>query len=172
MYCKTITYTDYDGNKHTEDYYFNISKAELLEMEMERDGGMIEYLNTIVEAENPKEVINVFKEFIRRSIGKKSVDGKRFMKNQEITDNFMASEAYSELFMELITNAEESANFINRIIPQDLAAEAATKMAKDSEVQTPPPVQTIPTALTVTPNFQPPMQAPMPGMMSNPQPDA
>lgn len=172
MYCKTITFTDYDGNKHTEDYYFNLSKAELLEMEMERDGGMVEYLNTIVEAENPKEVINVFKELIRRSIGKKSSDGKRFMKNQEITDNFMASEAYSELFMELITNAEESANFVNRIMPQDLAAEAAAKMAKDTVTQAPPPVQTIPTAPTVTPNFQPPMQAPMPGMMSNPQPNA
>lgn len=174
MYCKTITYTDYNGNKITEDFYFNLSKAELFEMEMERDGGMVEYLNTIVEANSPREVIDVFKEMIRRSIGKKSADGKHFMKSPEIAAEFMASEAYSELFIELITNAEESANFVNRIMPQDLVNQAAAERAKKEVTQTPSPAADIPAQTPVVAPFQPapPMQAPMPPVMSNPQPNA
>lgn len=131
MYKKTITYTDYNGDQKTEDFYFNVTKAELMEMEMEKDGGMAEYLTTLVESTNPKEIIAVIKDLIRRSIGKKSEDGRRFIKNQEIVDDFMQTEAYSELFMEFASDAEEAARFVNGIVPNEVAAAAKKKSEED-----------------------------------------
>lgn len=134
MYKKTITFPNYNGEEVTESFYFNLTKAELLEMEMEQPGGMMEYLNTLIESKDANEILKIFKNLIRRSVGKKSADGRRFVKNEEITNDFMQTEAYSQLFMELATDAEEGARFINGIIPQDVAKEVAKEKAKDSAI--------------------------------------
>ena len=118
MLKKTITYTDYDGNERTEDYYFNLKKSEVMEMEMGTTGGMRKMLEKIVAEQDSKRIIETFKDIILRAYGEKSPDGKRFIKSQELADAFSQTEAYSELFMELATNAEAAAVFINGIIPQ------------------------------------------------------
>jgi hypothetical protein len=117
MLKKTIAYVDYDGNNRTEDFYFNLSKAETTEMEMSIDGGLANSLRKIVQEKDAKRIIESFKDLILRSYGEKSPDGKRFIKNQEMRDAFSQTEAYSELFMELATNADAAANFVNGIIP-------------------------------------------------------
>lgn len=117
MLKKTITYEDYDGNQRTEDFYFNLSKAEVAEMEMSAEGGLTKTLESIVAAQDGKRIIETFKDLILKSYGQKSVDGKRFIKTQELREAFVQSEAYSELFMELATNADASAAFVNGIIP-------------------------------------------------------
>jgi hypothetical protein len=117
MLKKTISYVDFDGNKRTEDFYFNLTKAEVTEMEMSTEGGLGKMLEKIVAAQDTKKIIETFKDLILRAYGEKSNDGKRFIKSQELKDAFSQTEAYSELFMELATNAESSSAFVNAIVP-------------------------------------------------------
>ena len=129
MLKKTISYVDFDGNKRTEDFYFNLTKAEVSEMELSTEGGLTKMLQKIVDTKDSKRIIEVFKDLILKSYGEKSPDGKRFMKTKEITEAFSQTEAYSELFMELAMNADSSAAFVNGIIPQ-----SATKV-EDKEIK-------------------------------------
>ena len=127
MIKKTITYTDYDGNNRTEDFYFNLSKPELMEMDFSATGGMEKMIKRIVDAQDTKRIIEVFKDIILKSYGEKSADGKRFIKSKELSEGFSQTEAYSELFMELATNDKAAADFINGVIPKSLAAEIEAK---------------------------------------------
>ena len=122
MLKKTIKYTDYDGNEREEDFYFNLSKAEVTEMELSKEGGMSEYIKKISAAQNAPELIKLFKDIITKSYGEKSLDGKRFIKNKELTEAFTQTEAYSELFVELASNADEAVKFINGIMPKNMNA--------------------------------------------------
>ena len=119
MLKKTITYVDFDGNERTEDFYFNLTKAEVTEMEMSIEGGLTKTLQKIVAAQNPPELIKIFKEVILKAYGEKSPDGRRFVKTQELKDGFACTQAYSELFVELATNADAAAAFMNGIAPTD-----------------------------------------------------
>ena len=127
MLKKTITYTDYNGVERTEDKYFNLSKAEIMEMEMSTAGGFAEMVQGIVKAQDAPAIMKIFKDIILKSYGEKSPDGKRFIKSKELSDEFSQTEAYSDLFMELCINAEASAAFINGIIPADVAEKAAAE---------------------------------------------
>ncbi len=117
MLKKTITYVDYDGNERTEDFYFNLSKAEIAEMELSAEGGLTKLIERIVAAQDGKKIVEIFKDLILRAYGEKSPDGKRFIKSPELRDAFAQTEAYSELFMELATNADASTAFVNGIVP-------------------------------------------------------
>lgn len=117
MIKKTLTYTDYDGVERTEDYYFNLTEAELVEMELSIDGGMQKKIEKIMNSKDMKQIIEVFKDLILRSYGEKSDDGKRFIKNKEITEAFTQTEAYSMLFMKLATDEKEASDFVNGILP-------------------------------------------------------
>ena len=121
MLKRSITYTDYNGGTRTEDFYFNLTQAEVTEMEMSVDGGLVEMINRIVAAQDGKQIIATFKDIILRAYGEKSPDGKRFIKNQELRDAFAQTEAYSILFMELATNADAAAAFVNGIVPAQAA---------------------------------------------------
>lgn len=117
MLKKTVTYTDYNGVERTEDFYFNLSKAEAAEMELSVDGGLSRMLENIVKAKDNKQIINIFKEIILKSYGEKSQDGKRFIKSKEISEAFSQTEAYSEIFMELALNEKAATEFINGVLP-------------------------------------------------------
>ena len=118
MFKKTITYTDYNGNERTEDFYFNLTKAEIAEMELSVNGGLTEYINRITNAQDTKQLVTLFKDLILKSYGVKSLDGKRFMKNDELREEFSQTEAYSELFMELASDADAATKFVNGIVPK------------------------------------------------------
>ena len=124
MLKKTITYTDYNGVERTEDFYFNLSKAEIIEMELGVSGGYAEMLKSIVNANDAPTLIKIFKDLVLRAYGEKSADGKRFVKSDAISEAFSQTEAYSILFMELATNADEAAKFVNGIVPSDLSQKA------------------------------------------------
>lgn len=120
MIKKTINYTDYNGVERTEDFYFNLNEAELTEMEMGTEGGYSEMVSRIVAAQDTPAIIKIFKEFITKSYGVKSPDGRRFVKTAELSEEFSQTAAYSKLFMELATNAEEAAAFLNGIVPDKI----------------------------------------------------
>ena len=117
MLKKTITYTDYNGVERTEDFYFNLTKAELMEMEIGTTGGMADMIKRIIDAKDAPAIIKTFKELVLKAYGEKSADGKRFVKSEEISNGFAQTEAYSQLFMELATDADAAAAFVNGIIP-------------------------------------------------------
>lgn len=129
MYTKPIKYTDYNGMERTEEYCFNLSKAELMEMEMSVDGGLAEMIKKISDTQDVPKIIKVFKELILKAYGEKSPDGKRFIKSEELSTAFSQTEAYSELFMELATNAEKAAEFVNNIIPGEMREQAKAAIA-------------------------------------------
>lgn len=129
MIKKTITYTDYNGIERTEDFYFNLSKAEIMEMEMSTTGGLAEMITRIVSAQDTPAIIKIFKELVLKAYGEKSADGKRFIKSDEIATSFSQTEAYSQLFMELATDAEAASAFVNGIVPSDVADKAKPSIA-------------------------------------------
>jgi hypothetical protein len=118
MLVKKVKYTDYKGNQREEELYFNLSKAEVAEMELSHQGGLSEKINRIVATQDSKEIIELFKDLIVKSYGVVSDDGRRFIKNDQLREEFVQTEAYSELFMELASDADEAAKFVNGIIPQ------------------------------------------------------
>jgi len=136
---KTITYKDFDGDEVSEDHFFHLSKAELIELEMSHQGGLSAALQKIVAAEDGASIIREFKKIILMSYGKRSEDGKRFVKTQALRDEFESTEAYSALFVELVTDTDSAIEFVNGVIPQNMAEEAAKVVNTDLKViETPP----------------------------------
>lgn len=136
MYKKTVTYTDYNGNKRTEDFFFNLNKAELAEMELSSAGGMQKKIQDLIDSQDNAQIIKLFKDMIIKSYGVKSEDGRRFIKNAQVTEEFTQTEAFSELFMSLASNEDEAAKFIQGILPADLATnEAVTQARQELENQ-------------------------------------
>ena len=129
MYNKTVTYKDYKGNTRTEDFYFNLNKAELVELELSTNGGLTVMMDRIIAAQDNATLFKIFKDLVSKSYGVLSDDGRKFIKNQEVLDDFMQTEAYSIIFSELATNAEAAAEFFNNVIPQNLAKELAEEEA-------------------------------------------
>lgn len=135
MLKKTITYTDYNGVERTEDFYFNITKAELADLQMSEKDGFDQKLKNIIEAKDNKSIYETFKYFINVSYGEKSLDGKRFMKKDPVTGAplyiaFSETEAYSNLFIELVQSDENMAAFINAIMPKDIAEQLESQGVK------------------------------------------
>lgn len=120
MLKKTITYEDYNGVTRTEDFYFNLSKAEVTEMELSVNGGFSTMVEDIVKSNDGARIMELFKEIVLKSYGEKSADGKRFIKSKELSEAFSQTEAYSEIFMELATNDKAAADFVNGIMPANL----------------------------------------------------
>jgi hypothetical protein len=117
MIKETVTYTNFDGKEVTEDFYFNLTEAELVEMEYSVAGGYDKWIQKIIAADDNATLISLLKDMLLKAYGEKSLDGKRFIKNQEIRDSFAASEAYSKLFIKLSTDTEAASRFANGILP-------------------------------------------------------
>lgn len=124
MLKKVITYTDYDGNERTETFYFNLTKAEITEMELSLAGGLVKTIEKIVEERDGSKIIALFKDVILRSYGEKSPDGRRFIKSPQLSTEFSQTEAFSEMFIEMATNTEVATAFINGIAP-DMKTDSA-----------------------------------------------
>lgn len=131
MHKETITYVDFNGTERTEDHYFNLSKTEIMELEVSMPGGLAEYLMGIVNAKNVPEIMASFKKIILSAYGIKAADGRRLEKGEEISKAFTESPAYDVLFQRLFLSGDVNAasDFINAIIPQikDDAAQSAAE---------------------------------------------
>ena len=137
MYKNTRTYTDFNGNERTEDFYFNLTEAEIVEMDLTTEGGLEAMINKIMAEQDRAKLIMMFKDLIRRSYGVKSLDGKRLIKNDEVFDEFSQTTAYSDFFMELATDAKIASDFVNGIIPANRRAAAKPAIADINKTSIP-----------------------------------
>lgn len=133
MLKKTIEFEDYYGNPRKEDFYFNLSEAEVTEMAVSTPGGIEEMLKRIISAQDGATIMKTFKDIILKSYGEKSLDGRRFIKSKELSEAFSQTEAYNKLFIEMVTDDVAAANFIKGILPkgQQVSEEAVQKMTSD-----------------------------------------
>ena len=121
MLKKTIEYTDCNDVERKEDFYFNLTEAELTEMEYSVNGGFSEMMNKIIATQDVPTIVKIFKDLLLKAYGEKSPDGRRFIKSKELSTEFSQTEAYSKLFMELATDADKAAEFVNGIIPKSIS---------------------------------------------------
>lgn len=132
MIKETITYIDYNGTERTEDFYFHLTEAELMKMELGTKGGYAEMVQRIVQAQDQPAIIAVFEELIHHSYGVKTLDGKGFLKRAADLEAFISTEAYSKLFMKLATDADAAAKFINGVVPAHMAQNAQPVMVPNA----------------------------------------
>lgn len=125
MLKKTITYKDLDGNEVTDDFYFHIAKSELVKLQVSAGEGFRDYLMNIVKSGDGAKIIEEFEKILRLAYGVRSVDGRSFLKPAGAFETFQGTDAYDQLFMQLVTDAKASAEFVNGIVPAELAEEAA-----------------------------------------------
>jgi len=115
-----MTYKDFNDEERNEDFYFNLTKAEITEMELSTEGGLGATIERITKAKDTPAIIKIFKELILKSYGVKSPDGKRFIKSPELSEEFAQTNAYSDLFVALASDSKEAAAFVNGIMPADV----------------------------------------------------
>lgn len=130
MLKKTIKYTDFNGDEQERDFYFNLSKAELTEMQIAQRGGMEKYLQNVIEQQDPRKLLDVLKSFIEAAYGVRSEDGTSFIKSQDHWLRFKGSGAYDVLFMEMVGSETFMVEFVRGIIPADLREDAAQQVAQ------------------------------------------
>lgn len=129
MFKETVTYTDYNGVERTEDFYFNLTEAELTEMKYSVNGGLDAYAEKIMQSRDEREIVKIFKELLLKAYGEKSLDGRRFIKSDALREDFSQTEAFSKLFMKYATDEEAAAAFYNGIIPAGMRENAQKKIA-------------------------------------------
>lgn len=134
MIKKTINYENFDGEEVSEEAHFHLTKAELLELEYEEETPFTDYLKQMQNSTTPKTVLHVLKRLIEASYGQRSEDGRRFIKNEELTSAFVSSDAYSELLFGLLNDPKEATNFFESIMPAKLLAQAKAEMEKNPDL--------------------------------------
>lgn len=140
MLKKLIKYKDYNGTERQENFYFNLNKTELMEMETEVTGGMRQLLEDMMEKQDIPKIMKAFKTIILKAYGEKSPDGRRFFKSEELSTAFTQTEAYNVLYMELLSDAKKAAQFIEQLMPEDMRADASddavlTPVGKNAPVE-------------------------------------
>lgn len=134
MFKKKITYTDFDGNSRTEEFLFNMNKAEIVKwMTTDGDYAMDKVIERLSQERNGKKIMAIFEDLIDRSYGVKSMDGRRFTKNPEVLADFKETEAYSIFFMELCSDTKAAIDFIMKIVPEDMVNEIIKAISENSE---------------------------------------
>lgn len=136
MIAKTMTYKDFNNVERTETFYFNLTPAEAVEMQVMESGGLGVYIDRIIQEQDLRKIIEIFKDLILRSYGVKSNDGKHFLKDEKLRAAFASTNAYSDLFMQLATDADMASAFLNGIVPQ-LSEEELAKFSKNAEQKAP-----------------------------------
>lgn len=137
MLKREITYEDFNGNTVTDVFYFNISKPELIELDVEVKQGLAEWLKQIVETEDRKAIIDQFKKLVLLAYGQKSADGKSFFKTDQLREDFSHTAAYQTLFMELASDADKAADFMKAVLPRDMVGEFDKAVAPPTSTDTP-----------------------------------
>lgn len=131
MFKQTITYTDFNDVERTEDFYFNLTKAEITKMNLSQSGGLIALLTKMTQTQDVPSIVSMFEEIVLSSYGEPTLDGRGFSKSEAITKAFTQTEAYSQFYMDLMTDSEVASAFIKGIVPKDIAKQIDVEMSKE-----------------------------------------
>ena len=142
MFSRTFEYIGYDGNPHKDTWWFNLSEAELYKLELSNLGGMNGMMNKLLRESKPGEIVDLFEKLILSAVGERSVDGRKFIKNEEIRQDFYQSRAYSDLFVELVKSGDKLAEFLRGAIPAEVA-EALAKAEAEKETEEKPKLEVV-----------------------------
>lgn len=153
MLSRTFRFKGYDGKEHEETWWFNLSEDELYRMELTNLGGMNGMMNRLMRQEKPKEIVDMFEEIILGSVGERSLDGRKFMKKKksptdpwgEVAEDFRETPAYSQLFIELVSDGEKLADFLKGVIPEEVAEKLAKAEAEKAAEAAKPQLTAVPT---------------------------
>jgi hypothetical protein len=135
MIKKTVTYKDLNGKERTETFYFHYFESEIMDMEMSEEGGLAERIQRIIDAKDQPSLLKVIKKFVIDAYGVKSDDGRRFDKSQTVKEAFVECPAFSKIYMELLTDDKAAAEFVNRVVPEDMKETLAAIAAKNSAAE-------------------------------------
>ena len=135
MLKKLIKYTDFNGVERSENFYFNLTESELMDIELETVGGFQQMIQLIIDKQDIPKIVKAFKKILMASYGEKSADGRRFVKSKELSDAFAQTGAYNVLYMELISDANAAAAFLNSIVPEEISARASAAAAEDAHIE-------------------------------------
>lgn len=138
MLKREIKYQDFDGNEQTATFYFHIGKHEIVELDVEHKGGIKALFEKIIETQDDKGIVEQMKKLILLAVGERSADGQRFVKNDQIREDFKNHAAYEALFMELSTDAERASEFGIGILPPDVAKELKNDIETSVAASVPP----------------------------------
>lgn len=136
MLVKRINYTDYNGMNREEDFYFNLNKGEIFNLQFGTEGGLDNAIQKIINTQDVPKIVSMFQDIILNAYGVKSEDGRRFIKSEELKEEFKQTEAYSELLMELVQDEKKAADFINGLMPAELTKEAEKYRKEDGTINT------------------------------------
>lgn len=135
MFERTFTYEGFDGKQYKDTWGFYLSKADLLEIQLGSFVGLDQLIKRLIDTQNGKEIMAIIKEIILKSVGRASQDGKRFIRNQEIRDEFEQTEAYSQLFEELVMDGEKAMDFIIKAVPREIGEKMKLEIAKNNNLE-------------------------------------
>lgn len=144
MLKKDIKFKDYDGNDTVETHYFNLATHEVIDFESEFGGGLTTFVQAMVEMKDRKRLIQLFKDFIKKTYGRKSEDGKRFIKTQEVFTEFEQTPAYDALYMELVTDTDAAVAFIIGVLPENVRSNISDETIADVKSQVSATVPNLP----------------------------
>lgn len=132
MLRKEVEYKDFDGNDRKDVLWFHLNEVEITEMDLETSGGLVKYMESIIDKNDVNQLITIFKDLLIRSYGERSMDGKHFYKDDKIRNEFVSSAAYPVLYMEMVSDADKAVEFINGIVPSNIR-EQMTKIENTPE---------------------------------------
>ena len=125
MLRKEVEYKDFDGNDRKDILWFHLNEVEITEMDLETSGGLVKYMESIIDTKDVDRLITIFKDLLIRSYGERSMDGKHFYKDDKIRNEFVSSAAYPVLYMEMVSDANKAVEFINGIVPSNIREQMA-----------------------------------------------
>jgi hypothetical protein len=125
MLRKEVEYKDFDGNDRKDVLWFHLNEVEITEMDLETSGGLVKYMESIIDTNDVNQLITIFKDLLIRSYGERSMDGKHFYKDDKIRNEFVSSAAYPVLYMEMVSDADKTVEFINGIVPSNIREQMA-----------------------------------------------
>lgn len=138
---KAITYQNLDGEEVTEEFHFQLTKAEVAERALIEGSGYADRLKALSVETDGAKIIKHFKEILESAVGRR--EGQLFIKNDDVRNHFMFSGAYDVFFMDLLEEKDSGAEIIKAMLPKDaheaIDAELAKRNATTTELPAAPP---------------------------------
>lgn len=111
MFKHSVEYVDFNGSDRKEDLYFHLSLPEVTRLEAEIGMGLEDYIKGLTTNQELNTLLAFLERMLLSSYGQKTSDGKSFIKSQVIREAFEYSQAYAEIFEQVLSNPDLARKF-------------------------------------------------------------